>query len=153
MIARLIAQGDAEQTDLDGQRSYLHGHSGVSRREFTSRKAPSCGYGRAALILDRVLPAGPAHMLTASTKSSHVIGLTYIHTRRHSKSRAGIVNAHADVAEDEIERLMRQRGFKTLFAVNQEDVAGQAPFLQLVTNHVGIPRAILQMEHAKDGHI
>ena len=65
-----------------------------------------------------------------------------------------VVAGQVVVAEDEIEGFLRQRGFETVFAVDPEDVAGQAPLLQLVTNHFGVPRLILQMEHSEWlGHI
>jgi hypothetical protein len=53
------------------------------------------------------------------------------------------------VGDDEIERFPRQRGFETVLTVYQNDVTGHALDLQLLSNHLGVPRAIFQVEHSE----
>jgi len=60
-----------------------------------------------------------------------------------------VVARQVVVGDDEIEGFFRQRGFETVLGVYHEDVAGQTIDVQPVANHLGVARAILQVEHSK----
>jgi hypothetical protein len=79
------------------------------------------------------------------------------HDHRHVRSCLLRVRQSGDadvtmqvvVAEDEIEWFSRERGFEPGLRAHQRDVAGNAFGVQLVANHIGVPRDVLQMEHAE----
>ena len=60
-----------------------------------------------------------------------------------------VVTRQGVVGDDEIEGALRQRGFETVLAIDEEDVARKARAFQLVADHRGVSSAILQVEHSE----
>ena len=91
----------------------------------------------------------PHRLLVADGAGNHDDGHIRSCLLRVRQGGDPVVAGQVVVAEDEIEGFPGQRRFKAVFVVDPKDVAGHALFLQPVTNHFGVPRAILQMEHSQ----